>query len=272
MKINFARSLFAVTFFSLVLVFQNCSNAKFTTAVDPNASNAVSGNDGTNGGDDSTCRPNTVDASKIVKVLFVVDNSGSNVGEGGTATDPNKTWRSASLKTFFDAYSGRSNFHYGLITFQRSSATPQITVNGSAGFTNNMALVESGVDKFKNTADGGTTPYKAALSMAKSIIDSDLQDHAADKASYVMVMISDGKATDYREPDQVIPDASAIKSLAPAQVSLNSIYYYASAFVEDDTKYLRNISTVGGGAFVTANSNQTLKIEDVIRVPGSGCQ
>lgn len=271
MKINLVRSLLIVTFFSLVLVFQNCSNAKFTTEVDPGALNAVSGNDGA-GGNDATCRPNTVDASKIIKVLFVVDNSGSNVGEGGPATDPDKKWRSSSLDTFFNTYKSRSNFHYGFITFQKSSATPQITVNGSAGFTNNMSVVDSGYNKFLNTADGGTTPYKAALSMAKNIISRDLKDNAADKASYVMVMISDGKATDYRDEAEVIPDASEIKSLAPSQVSLNSIYYYASSFVEDDTKYLRNISSVGGGAFVTANSSQTLKIDDVIRVPGAGCQ
>lgn len=271
MKINFGKIALGVTFFSLVLVFQNCSNAKFTTDVDANALNAVTGDP--NGGDDASCRPTTVSSSKIVKVLFIVDTSGSNAGEGGAApTDPQKKWRSATLSNFISAYQNRSNFYFGMITFQGTSAKAQIKVGNNGVFSQDMSVVNAGYNSFMNTADSGNTPYKAALSMAKSIISADLAANAAQKAAYAVVMVSDGQATDYKSPDDVIPDASSIRALAPGQVSLNTVYYYSQAFVESQTKYLRNISSIGGGQFLTANSSQTLKIDDVIQVPGVSCQ
>jgi len=273
MKNNSMKIALGATFFSMVLVFQNCSNAKFTTDLDANALNAVTGN-GTTGGDDPSCRPTSVSANQIVKVLFVVDSSGSNVGEGrsDSGTDPNKTWRSTSINNFISAYKNRTNFHFGMITFQESSATPRISSGGTGVFSNNSSVVAAGYNSFINNSDSGRTPYKAALSLAKSIIAEDLKKNSAQKAAYAVVMISDGKPTDYSSADQVIPDATSIRSLAPGQVSLNTVYYYASAFDESETKYLRNISSVGGGQFLIANSSQTLKIDDVIQVPGMSCQ
>lgn len=273
MKINLMKIALGATFFSLVLVFQNCSNAKFTTEVDPNTLNAVTGIDDPNGGDDPSCRPTTVSSSKIVKVLFVVDSSGSNVGEGGaTPTDPQKKWRSSTVSNFISTFSSRSNFQFGMITFQGTSAKAQIKVGNNGVFSSDMTVVNAGYNSFMSNTDKGNTPYKAALAMAKSIISADLSANAAQKAAYVLVMVSDGQATDYRSPDDVIPDASSIRALAPGQVSLNTVYYYPNAFTESQTKYLRNIASVGGGQFLTANSSQTLKIDDVIQVPGMSCQ
>jgi len=273
MKINSMHSVLGMTFLSLVLVFQNCSNAKFTSEIDPNALNSVTGVGDDGHGDDPNCHATTVNGSQIVKVLFVVDASGSNRGEGGEVpTDPNKTWRSGTMNNFINAYKARSNFYYGMITFQDSSAKPQIKVNNKGAFTNDMNVVDAGMASFNANADGGSTPYKAALSMAKSIIAADLAANAAQKAAYVMVMVSDGMAKDYSSPDQVIPDAKAIRDLAPGQVSLNTVYYYPNAFDESQTKYLRNIASAGGGQFLTANSSQVLKIDDVIQVPGMSCQ
>lgn len=273
MKINYMKLALGATFFSLVLVFQNCSNAKFTTEVDPSTLNAVTGSDDPNGGDDPNCHPQTVTSNKIVKVLFVVDASGSNVGEGGAvASDPKKAWRSSTISNFISAYSSHSNFYFGMISFQGTSAKAQIKVGNNGVFSKDASVVNAGYTSFMNTSDAGNTPYKAALTMAKSIISADLAANAAQQAAYVMVMISDGQATDYKTPDQVIPDASAIRALAPGQVSLNTVYYYPQAFVESQTKYLRNIASIGGGQFLTANSSQTLKIDDVIQVPGTSCQ
>jgi len=274
MKKNIIRSILGFSVLGLVLAFQNCSNAKFTTEIDQ-ASLLASGDAGGTGGtgDDGSCRTTTVDANTIVKVLFVVDTSGSNVGEGGqVATDPKKAWRYSALNGFISRYSSKSNFHYGLITFQGSSAKAQIRVNNVAAFSNNSSVVDAGMSGFMATSDTGYTPYKAALSAAKNLIQSDLSANSSQNANYVVVMVSDGQATDYRSPDDIIPDASSIKNLAPSRISLNSIYYYSSSYNEVHTKYLRNLSSIGGGAFITANSNSTLNIDDVINVPSSGCQ
>lgn len=264
MDIKLINSIFGVIFGLFLISFQNCSKAHFVA--DPNVSSLNS----TNGGDDSTCRPNTMTSNKIIKVLFVVDTSGSNAGANGT--DLNKRWRSETITDFINQYSGKTNFHYGLITFQGSSAKGHILVNGTAGFSNDMTVVQSGYDSFMNTADSGSTPYKAALLMAKNTISADLAANPAQKASYVMLMISDGQAKDYSSPDQVIPDAKAIVAVAPEQVALNSVYYYSSAFDDSQTTYLRNISTVGKGSFIVANSNQVLSVNDVIQLPPTNCQ
>src|SRR5207253_6210232 len=123
MKINIIKSLLGLSFLSMVLVFQNCSKARFTPDADPNILNGVTGGVGVNGGDDSNCSPQTSSAAKIVKILFVVDTSGSNAGEGGEVpTDPGKKWRSGTINNFINAYSAKTNFQYGLITFQGTSA------------------------------------------------------------------------------------------------------------------------------------------------------
>lgn len=269
-SIKTTHSILGMIFFSLLLGFQNCSNAKFTTDASSDVLNAVTGN---NGGDDPTCSPTTATSNKIVKVLFVMDTSGSNAGESGSIpSDPNKTWRSHVLNDFISAYSSKSNFYYGLITFQGTSAKAQIKSGGSGIFSNSSSVVQAGVNSFMNTADSGNTPYKAALTMAKGIISADLAANSAQKAAYAVVMISDGQATDYRDPSDVIPDAQAIVNLAPSQVSLNTVYYYPTSFVDSQTKYLRNIATTGGGQFLIANSSATLKIDDAIQIPGLSCQ
>ncbi|MGZ3795827.1 MAG: VWA domain-containing protein [Pseudobdellovibrionaceae bacterium] len=263
MNLTHTRSLFAIFFSLFIFGFQNCSKARFSADASANLSSLGTGND-------SGCRANLVTNNKIIKVLFVVDTSGSN-SQIPDGTDPNKKWRSATFNNFIHQYSGKTNFYYGLITFQGSSAKEQIVVNGSGAFTNDMTIVQSGYDSFMNTVDGGSTPYKAALTMARQIIAADVAANASQNASYVMLMVSDGMAKDYNSPDEVIPDANAIMAVAPGQVSLNSVYYYSTDFEDSETAYLRNISKVGNGSFIIANSNQVLSINDVIQLPATGC-
>ncbi|RYZ71766.1 MAG: hypothetical protein EOP09_04140, partial [Proteobacteria bacterium] len=103
-----------------ILLFQNCSQVAFTpseASLDPQ--NGVKSTD--TGGTDPSCRTDYVNVNKDIKVLFVVDTSGSNVNrnEGGKTvlgTDLDKKWRLASINKFIQTYQDRSNFHYGLIT------------------------------------------------------------------------------------------------------------------------------------------------------------
>lgn len=269
MRLNSVKTVLGMGVLTLLFSFQNCSNAKFTSK-DGSESLLSSGD---NNGEDGSCIPTDVGSSKVVKVLFLVDTSGSNVPDSnGPGTDPQKQWRTNTLTEFIRRYNANPNFYYGLITFQGSSAKAQITTNNTASFSNDPSVVDDGVNRFKALKDTGGTPYKAALTAAKSLIQKDLSVNSSQKASYVVVMISDGQAKDYKDPSQIIPDVSAIKNLAPSQISLNSVYYYAAAYDESQTKYLKNISTVGGGSFITANANQTLNIDNLIRVPPAGCQ
>lgn len=294
MRSNFIRFVFFMTSVLLVLVFQNCSQPSFTELASKSAvseSGTGSAQDtglpndpsSPNATDSGTCVPTSVTSNSVVKVLFVVDASGSNVmNVGGPGTDPDKAWRLATLNNFIDSYKNRANFNFGLISFKRDSATPHIQSNGKAIFTNNITVVSAGVTSFKNTEDVGATPYKAALAMTKDIIANDLSVNAAQKATYVVVLISDGQPTDYSSPEEVIPDVAAIRALAPSRVSLNSVFYYPATshiepmFLEEmiatATKYLTNVATAGGGKFIKALTNEVLNIDNTVVVPGMSCQ
>jgi len=272
--------LFLFVGFGLFGGFQNCSKVAVSDMKNDSASAAGSpdGTQSTNGnnGDGNTtnqqnCQTQLIDSLKTVKILFLMDTSGSNTGTDGT--DIGKKWRTQVLQNVISRYQSKSNFYYGLATFQNSSATPQITVDSKAVFSNQMDIVNQGIDRFEATPDDGRTPYQPTLMLAKDLIAQDLAKNPSSETSYVVVMISDGRATDYPNgPDSIIPDAQAVMAVAPKQITLNSVYYYAAAAIATDTPYLQNIAKVGQGNFITANSNESLQIDDVIKVPQTVCK
>ncbi|WP_413288822.1 vWA domain-containing protein [Bdellovibrio sp. HCB337] len=217
------------------------------------------------------CKPASIQPNKIVKVLFLVDASGSNFGQYGTVpSDPDKKWRSHTLRKFITQYVDKENIYFGLVLFQGTSAKAKIAKQGHPSFSNQRDVVSQGYKAFLRNDDGGNTPYKAALKMAKDAIAADLQKNADDQASYVVVTISDGLATDYKSPEQVIPDAASIMELAPSRITLNSVYY-ARRTRSSIPPYLKSIADIGHGSFVMADTRQSLKLEDVMHVPAISC-
>jgi len=219
------------------------------------------------------CKPSEVKSDKIVKVLFVVDASGSNFGANGSIpSDPKKQWRTETLRQFITSKVNDKNFFFGMTLFKGASSKSLININNEPGFSNERNVVAEGFRSFVSTKDGGNTPYRAALRMAKNIIANDMEDNAKDNASYAVVMVSDGRATDYKRADDVIPDASAIKELAPDRITLNSVYYSSKKIDRSAPQYLKSIANIGEGAFVTANTSESLKLGDVIKVSIMSCR
>jgi hypothetical protein len=223
---------------------------------------------------DLGCKPSNVKAGKIVKVLFVVDASGSNFGEFKTTpSDPDKHWRRETLRQFIAVHLNNKNFYYGLAMFKGTSARARILVDDEPGFTNDRAEVAEGFKSFLRTPDGGDTPYKAALKIAKETIAADLKKNARQKASYAVVIVSDGHATDYKNAHDVIPDAATIKELAPSRITLNGLYYSAgNVDTSSAPQFLKNISEIGEGAFIVANTHQHLNLDSAITVAPVSCQ
>jgi uncharacterized protein YegL len=228
-----------------------------------------------------TCTTDLVDVSHNVKILFLVDTSGSNADSFyyGSGTDVGKTWRLATINNFVNTYSSKSNFYFGLVTFQDTSAKPQIASGGQGIFSNVQSVVQQGITNFKNTADIGATPYQAAIKMAGSIISADLKAYPSSTTAYMVVMISDGAPTDTVYLDALTgmqalsTDAASVVSLAKAQISLNTVYLYNPASpANSDTRYLQTIASVGNGVFVEASSQSTLSIKDTIQVPQEVCK
>lgn len=265
--------------FSLVIfvsLFQNCSKANFSASAD---------NSSSSGGDANglvhvpgSCHAQLLQANVPIKVLFVVDMSGSNFGEFFRAgTDPDRRVRSGSIQTFFDDYKAKPNFNWGFVGFRGSQAFALIN-NGNMDtgqFSANQADMSAALSTFNGMYDSGLTPYKAALTMAAQIIRADTL--AASDTKYIVVFLSDGMPTDYPPGNagdkEMTDDVSALTSILPGRVSFNTIYYGevdASA-----SGRLKDMSIAGGGEFLDTNNNPTGKsfyIADYINIPGVGCQ
>jgi Mg-chelatase subunit ChlD len=285
MKRFISIAVLASFFLASMVFFQNCSKVAFapdTSSLAVKATDIVQDNNDTGIDPAVSCRTDYVNTTSNVKILFMVDTSGSNVnytqnGKFYYGTDPVKTWRLATMSNFLQAYESRANFFYGLLTFQDASATAQILgSNGAGAFTNVIATARDGIASFGRVTDREATPYGSALNLAKSIITADLPKNTKETA-YVVVMISDGAPTDARYlavsgVDSLKSDVKSLMDLAPGLVSVNSVFLYNSIVpTAADKKYMQAMASVGNGSFITADANQSISISNTLRVPKQVC-
>jgi hypothetical protein len=136
------------------------------------------------------------------KFLFVIDKSGSNAD-----TDPNNQKRADNIENFFNGPAGspRKNnpgIEWGFIEFSGDTAEAYINEGGDVrkpifvGVPDNVAAMDNALIQLRQ-ADDGTTPYKAALSLAKKAIQDDITKHPTEQSMYVIFFMSDGQPTDY---------------------------------------------------------------------------
>lgn len=265
-----------------LLGFQNCSKVAFTTdeIASANIKNGITG-DSNAGGDDTNCRVDLTNSTKPVKILFLIDTSGSNASNNGDAgTDVGKVWRLNTINSFINAYGSKPNFQFAFATFQGTTASALLKNSSGQGvFSNNMSDINQAIADFKNIEDKGNTPYDAALSIVRNIIRYDQMSGTSKEAGYVVVMVSDGSPTNasYTDSkngmDNLTSDVQDILAEAPKQISLNTVFLYNQAVPTASQKsYLQKISSLGSGAFIEASSNQTIQISDTVQVPSTVCQ
>lgn len=261
-------------------VFQNCSNVGFdASSSSKDANNGQGGNGGDGNSNQNTCNNDELQTiTTPVKVLLVVDTSGSNAGSNGTGgTDPGKTMRAGSIQAFFNDFGGKPNFNWGLITFQGSSASAILNYNNNVSmpaFTSDSATMQAGINYFKTVSDAGQTPYQAALQLVHTAIVNDTADTAQTK--YIVVFLSDGLPTDYPNTtagdNQINADVSSLVGLKPGRLSFNTVYYGPAD--AGASGRLHNMANAGQGQFLDTNANPNAKdflINNVVTVPGGGC-
>jgi hypothetical protein len=230
-----------------------------------------------------------------VKILFVVDTSGSNnspTTDNGTlscglfqtcapATDPYKSLRSGSITNFFAQYSSKPNFSWGFEVFSNDGGQAYITSGAtqSPSFSNANAM-QSAINQFNAETDGGGTPYIAALSMAQSTLatDADINSTAVNAPLYYVIFLSDGYPTDSLNSDGTVNQAPVNKSisqlinLAPGRVFVSTVYY---GTINDPVAsgLLQSMAQVGKGQFlnVDTTTTSTININDLITVPSGQC-
>jgi hypothetical protein len=281
------------TFIGVALI-SGCGGVKFSTGTLPAGNNSNSSNPVVNPG--GGCQLKNL--NRPVKVMFVVDTSGSNnssTTDDGTvgctssnqncapATDPLKTFRSGSITSFFNTFKAKTNFSWGFEVFSGTIAQPYISTNGQSATFGNASAMASAITQFNSETDNNGTPYLAALSEAHSAIasDPDLNSTNPYLPLYFIVFMSDGYPTDALSgSNPVVVDTgalnssiSSILSLAPGRITFSSIYY---GTINDPNAAgtLQGMATVGQGQFVNVNTGSTssIVINDLITVPVGQCQ
>jgi len=240
-----------------------CSDKSFSfkNAAGSNGTNPNGGDDAT-GSIPQTCEDQLQQLTIPVKMLFIVDTSGSNASDPGT--DRNKVVRGQSIQEFFDLYKNKSNFQWDMTIFSGTTSSPLIS-----GFTANAATMQQAINNFFGVTDAGQTPYMAALNLGQDILTNDTNRTAQTK--WIVVFMSDGMPNPSVDQTTLNNKVAQITGVIPGQVSFNTVYYGPSDATA--AARLQSMATAGGGKFLNTNQAQrTFPIADVVTVPGQPCR
>lgn len=281
-RLRLKHSVVVILLAGLVPVaFQNCAKANFSTPASSSAGGAgASGVTGYgldpayNNIDQPHTNPNSCytflhQTTLGVRLLFIVDQSGSNAG--GAGTDPYKSVRGGSIQAFFDDYKAKPSFNWGFVSFAGVSASPFImNAYAQPAFSAQSADMQSAISMFQSRNDSGNTPYQAALDSVIQAINNDSASPASTK--YIVVFLSDGLPNPDIADSTLKNDVNAILATRPGQVTFNTVYYGPGD--KTASERLRTMATTGGGYFLDTNRSATAKsflISNVVNVPGSSC-
>ena len=222
-----------------------------------------------NGG--AVCTDQLRDQVVPVKIVLVVDTSGSNAGgSSSVGTDPSKNMRGQAIQNFFDRYRTAGNFSWSFLIFGDNQAYSLIGGTYSTpDFSSRPQDMANAIQNFYGVDDYGNTPFRAALSLSRQAISDDWSRTSDTK--YVVVFISDGVPDPAVSNQTLQSDVSSILGQAPGQVTFNTIYY--GPYSQSASNRLLMMANSGNGRFLDANqsSGQTIDIESVIQVPGVVC-
>ena len=212
------------------------------------------------------------------KFLFIVDQSGSNRGMNGNGNDAEegKPKRVGSILNFYSKYVDVPEFSWSLITFQGEPAVIKSRirdVDGQAIFTSDENAFLTGVEEFRNENDGGYTPYNAAVTEAKNLLEAEIAADGDESVIYNVFFLSDGFPTDNGGAEGPITSDSEtlnvvkeIAALKPGRVFFNTAYYALS--INDPDRLaadgLRLMSDAGNGFFIDIPGDYQLDF-DLIR-------
>ncbi len=218
----------------------------------------------------------------MAKILFVVDTSGSNASSGatiiingvvqGSGTDPNNIYRLGSINTFFNQYSSKTNFYWGLITFNTAIVDYVKQVGSASSFTGTKNVMQNAITAYSNgeTANSGTM-YTFALNAAKQAIINDPDNTSVNRAKglkYYVILMSDGAPSDLGnppDPANATPYVSALLAAAPNAVTLDTVLYGNQNADPAPVQMLSGIATEGNGIFTNSTNLNTININNLVQ-------
>jgi hypothetical protein len=214
-------------------------------------------------------------ATKPIRVMFMVDNSGST-----NTTDPKQAIRVQTLQKFLTDYGANTNLSYNFAYFAGTTAkafnmvTNMFVTGTTANAVGNSSQLATALQNYEAVAANGSTPYKAAFDSLTGTIAAD--ETAGNKQDYAVVFLSDGQPTDITgiaNLKGLVDNVKSASMVNGSAVTVNTIYF------GDDTDQtskdnLLAMSTEGAGQFVDTNKLTAggLVINNVINVPGTNCK
>lgn len=282
-----------------------------TTGVDEGVGST--GEDDGSGGSISnppTCTVTYNDVVSPVKVLFLIDKTGSNKDNSNTpaandGTDTTKAWRLNAINDLrnnlplnifsFNITLFRGNHTNIKDGYRYGGAGGDLTKSLIDGFSNDSATINSAISTFQADPDQGKTPYEAALEKARQIISKDILTDNISK--YSVILVTDGhpdpnlvtktdcgsrtcdsnNGSDADIPKSIVKARSfvdGIVNINPKRVNVNTVYYYSSGQrINSAVDILSNMADAGKGTFIetSSNSGQSIEFHNIIRVPANVC-
>lgn len=251
--------------FTLNLLLTSCGKKAFSDLEQVREVNAVPG---IVNADLCTLDPNLV--NQQVKIIFVVDISGSNAIEAGgrPATDPTRDRRYGSLTRWLDKRTPNPAEYYTMIEFSGDSTVlPPSLINYDplyAPFTNEIPTFTNAVNEQRgSTTDTGATPYKSALNTVINTIRGDAtkakeraeKGEPATQSTYIIIYLSDGVPTDSQEAEVISSIENDLMELPKnpdfgsfiSQINLNTGYYYVDVDLPEARSILEKMAKAGKG-------------------------
>jgi hypothetical protein len=212
--------------------------------------------------------PCSLTTTRLTKVLFLVDQSGSNYGFFGIGgTDSKKKFRQGTIQKYFDKYKDHTNVQWGFMSFAGTTAKDLVGQSGVNAFTSDITKMQSAISAFGVSDDWGDTPYKAALRVVTNAITADPDLGTSANPQYYVIMLTDGYPTDIESNQEVKAIVQNLASLGANQVSLNTVFYGAQGTEEASAaiELLTDMAAEGKGQFQNVNNpSSVINIDDLI--------
>lgn len=235
--------------------------------------------------DGELCLASPETRTRVNKILFVVDKSGSNVQAGGVVgagNDPEDVRRADNIQNFLNENGQQPFQEYGYIAFGVDSTEAHAYINNGNLFEprfGDAQDLQEAIDTHRSVPDDGCTPYLAAIRLSKTAIELDMENNPDQEAVYNIVFMSDGFPNDAIPEEECVTQTPVENSptdpyirgvrdlveLSPNRIFFSTAYY---TLPENDPARvaadgLRYMSETGGGRFVDLQGNDEIDFNDV---------
>ncbi len=234
---------------ALALIFNGCADVSIVPSPPIEASSVAS--------QDNFCIDDPLENESFLKIMFVVDISGSN-----GATDKNGSKRADNIDRFVDDLSlqDQKHYQYGIILFNNE---PRALIHDSgdktkATFTKDSNEVKLATNKIRANPFRGGTQYGLALMMTKSAIENDMLKFPDERSKYIVFLISDGRPNDGDNKSTV---SSLVNTVGGSEIYLSTAFYGNGG--AGAIKILEDMAKVGGGNFVNFESGDKWDLDQL---------